>query len=255
MRAVCPNCGGEFGADTIQASNDMPPCAECGYSAEPGDISMAADAFAGSLNNPPYGVWLEQVDNGWRLGASLQSWMALYFAVFGVLAAVVAVAAIGYQFQRGRIFRILAFTGILSAVGSARLAISSLLCMFGCIFVTVRARRARYSRASAPSDGAAVSRGTTSPMSGLSHLKAPDGLTAFSDRNNLSCSRGADPGSNSARCFPTNGKRIRCDSFAAPCASATWLAARNRRKIISPCDLPKTTRSRIVWGFGAKSVF
>ncbi len=139
MRVVCPICDREIAAEQVNASTDLAFCTSCGQAFQLSEILETGESRAGDVNNPPPGVWFEPLFDGWRLGATMRSWAALFIVPFTAVWAGGSMAGIyGTQIVQGQFNWGISLFGIPFAIGSVVLVTVSLLSVFGRQIVSIQ---------------------------------------------------------------------------------------------------------------------
>ncbi len=81
MDLTCPACRSAIGIEDVNVSTDLALCRACGksfqYSEIAGDFSQGV-----SLNSPPPGAWFQQLPDGFSVGATTRSWLAIFLIPF-----------------------------------------------------------------------------------------------------------------------------------------------------------------------------
>lgn len=82
MDTACPLCRSAIATDDINVATDLALCRRCGKTFSFSELVRGSAIGAVDLNAPPSGAWFEQLANGFRVGASTRSWMALFLVPF-----------------------------------------------------------------------------------------------------------------------------------------------------------------------------
>jgi hypothetical protein len=82
MPITCPACGSAISLDDVNVSTDVALCRACGRTCEFSQVVGSSGAKRVDVAAPPAGAWFETLPDGFRLGASTRSWMALFMIPF-----------------------------------------------------------------------------------------------------------------------------------------------------------------------------
>jgi hypothetical protein len=104
MDYSCPSCRATIGMDDINVSTDLALCRVCGKTFSFSAIAGGSAAEGPDLAAPPAGAWFEQLPDGFRVGASTRSWMALFLVPFACVWSGISLTGIyGKQITSGQL--------------------------------------------------------------------------------------------------------------------------------------------------------
>lgn len=143
MKLRCPKCDNEFPEQDVNASANVAYCRTCGEGfalAELLGAGTADDPDAKvNLYEPPPGAWFEEFGDGFELGASTRSCMALFLVPFTLVWSGGSLGGIyGSQIAKGQFDLVMSLFGIPFFIGSIFLIGFTLMTVCGKIVVTVR---------------------------------------------------------------------------------------------------------------------
>ncbi len=78
---TCPSCRSAISIEDVNVSTDLALCRTCGKSFQYSEV-VASTSPGMDLNSPPAGAWFEQLPDGFRVGATTRSWMAIFLIPF-----------------------------------------------------------------------------------------------------------------------------------------------------------------------------
>jgi hypothetical protein len=82
MSTICPSCRSAIAVDDINVSTDLALCRACGKSFRFSEIVGEPSSGVPDLNSPPPGAFFEQLPDGFRVGATTRSGMAVFLVPF-----------------------------------------------------------------------------------------------------------------------------------------------------------------------------
>jgi hypothetical protein len=82
MDIKCPSCRSTIPIDDINVSTDLALCRTCGRTFRFSEIVDQDMGRGVDLASPPPGTWYEQLPDGFTVGATTQSWIALFLIPF-----------------------------------------------------------------------------------------------------------------------------------------------------------------------------
>jgi hypothetical protein len=82
MGTICPSCKSAIPVEDINVSTDLALCRACGKTYRFSEIVRDPLRAGADLANPPGGAWYEKRPNGFSVGATTRSWMALFLVPF-----------------------------------------------------------------------------------------------------------------------------------------------------------------------------
>jgi hypothetical protein len=82
MNTICPSCKSAIAIEDINVSTDLALCRACGRTFRFSEIVDGGSASGADLNSPPPGAWFEPLPDGFCVGATTRSWMAVFFIPF-----------------------------------------------------------------------------------------------------------------------------------------------------------------------------
>jgi len=119
MAIACPSCRKAIAIEDINVSTDLALCRSCGHAFSFAELARGSAATGSVLNSPPGGAWFEQWAEGFRVGATTRSWMALLLVPFSCVWAGGSLYGIyGRQILNGRFSAIDSLFGIPFLLGS-----------------------------------------------------------------------------------------------------------------------------------------
>jgi hypothetical protein len=137
MEIRCPSCGAKIPLEDINVSTDIALCRACGRTCRFSEVADAPATGAADLNAPPSGAWFEQTPDGFRVGATLRSWIAIFYVPFTCVWAGVSLYGIyGTQIRSGHFVLFQSLFGLPFLIGSCFLISSCALYVAGRIEVT-----------------------------------------------------------------------------------------------------------------------
>lgn len=88
LKPACPECGTNISLQDVDVAQDIALCRKChrnfslGETIDQDQDSTPATVAAADLGRPPKGVWYKRTPNGFELGASTRSALALFLVPF-----------------------------------------------------------------------------------------------------------------------------------------------------------------------------
>jgi hypothetical protein len=82
MDSVCPLCHSTIPLDDINVATDVALCRHCVKTFSVAEVVIDSASASADLTTPPNGAWFEQRADGFRVGATTRSWMALFLVPF-----------------------------------------------------------------------------------------------------------------------------------------------------------------------------
>jgi hypothetical protein len=82
LQVVCPKCDGDIPLDDVNVANDIALCRKCEHNFSFSQAIAEAGVEDVDLNSPPKGVWFTRTANGFELGSSTRSAIALFLIPF-----------------------------------------------------------------------------------------------------------------------------------------------------------------------------
>ena len=137
MSTICPSCRSSIAVDDINVSTDLALCRSCGRTHRFSQIVEGDSASGPDLNSLPPGVWFEQLANGFSVGATTRSWMAIFLVPFTCVWAGGSVGGIyGRQIAHRHFDAVSSLFGLPFLIGSCVLVSMCALYTAGKITVT-----------------------------------------------------------------------------------------------------------------------
>lgn len=103
MDSVCPLCRSAIAIDDINVATDVALCRRCGKAFSFSELLSGSARAAPDLTTPPNGAWFEQLADGFRIGATTRSWMALFLVPFACVWSGMSLGGLyGKQISSGR---------------------------------------------------------------------------------------------------------------------------------------------------------
>jgi hypothetical protein len=101
MSVLCPSCHSKISLDDINVSTDLALCRACGRSFRYSALVFPSTGI--DLTSAPSGSWFEQLPDGFRVGATTRSWMAVFLIPFTCVWSGISMSGIyGTQITNGR---------------------------------------------------------------------------------------------------------------------------------------------------------
>jgi hypothetical protein len=82
MGTICPSCRSAIPAEDINVATDLALCRACGKTYRFSEIAGGAEQQVPELGSPPRGIWYEKRPNGFLLGATNRSPIAILLVLF-----------------------------------------------------------------------------------------------------------------------------------------------------------------------------
>lgn len=122
MKITCPSCRSTIAMDDVNVSTDLALCRSCGKTFSFSEIVGGSATAAPDLSAPPSGAWFELLPQGFRVGASTRSWMALFLVPFTCVWAGMSLSGIyGGQIKSGHFDPFSSLFGLPFLIGSIAL--------------------------------------------------------------------------------------------------------------------------------------
>ncbi len=119
MSSICPACKSSIPIDDINVSTDIALCRTCGKTFSFSEFVRGSTTGGPDLSSPPRGAWFEQFSQGFRVGASARSWMAVFLVPFTCVWAGFALSSIyGKQIKSGHLDPFASLFGLPFLIGS-----------------------------------------------------------------------------------------------------------------------------------------
>jgi hypothetical protein len=115
----CPKCNRELPLADVNVAADAALCRSCGQAFKAGELIRAADTPPVDPDRPPSGAWYDETFDGFRLGATTRSCIALFLIPFMCVWSGGSLGGIyGSQIATGRFNPLLCLFGIPFLLGT-----------------------------------------------------------------------------------------------------------------------------------------
>jgi hypothetical protein len=137
MSLGCPHCRSIIPLQDVNVSADIALCRACGNTFRFSEIAPGRTTPEPDLNLPPKGTWFEQLPQGFRVGVSTRSWIALFLIPFTCVWGGGSLGGIyGSQIRKGHLELFNSLFGIPFLIGSCVLITMCAMTLAGKIEVT-----------------------------------------------------------------------------------------------------------------------
>jgi len=142
MGTICPSCKSTIPVEDINVATDLALCRACGKTFHLSEIVDGPLPTGADLASPPRGVWYERRPNGFCVGATTRSPLALFLIPFTCAWSGISMFGIyGMQFISGRLSLMASLFGLPFLVGTVFLIAGCLMTLAGKTVITRDADR------------------------------------------------------------------------------------------------------------------
>ena len=128
----CPRCGRELSLDDVNVASDLALCRPCGSAFKAGELIRSCAEPPVDPDRPPRGAWYEETFDGFRVGATTRSCIALFLVPFLCVWSGGSLGGIyGSQVVRGRFDPGMSLFGIPFVLGTILFGGLALMTVFG----------------------------------------------------------------------------------------------------------------------------
>jgi len=137
MNTICPSCGSAIVVEDINVSTDLALCRACGKTFRFSEIVSDGSASGPDLSSPPNGAWYEPLPNGFRVGATTRSWIALFLIPFTCVWSGISMYGLYWtQVASGRFDPVSSLFGLPFFFGTCFLVVGCVLMTVGKVTIT-----------------------------------------------------------------------------------------------------------------------
>jgi hypothetical protein len=142
MSTICPSCRSAIAVEDINVSTDLALCRACGNTFRFSEIVDGGSAAGPDLTSPPPGAWYTPTFDGFCVGATTRSWIALFLIPFACVWSGISIFGIFWaQLESGGFNATALIFGLPFLVGACFLIAACLLMTAGKVTVTQAADR------------------------------------------------------------------------------------------------------------------